>query len=388
MIPAVQDRALPTVIVGSSTWDGYDDYHCDGTDDQVEIQQAIDYVNGKGGGVVFLTPGTFNCTDNINLKENVSLFGASRETTKLEMGSNGIVVNNADISSIYRMSINSNNVAIDLYSTSVFLMRDTFAFGVVKITSSSLISMINNATGQVGITSSSYIDIESSVMQYLSGTQPDIVLIDKSQNIKLSNNVVAYGSKAGIFITDSADVQVTGNDISNLGVGIQVQGQGVRIENNVIHDCNTGVILELVPLPTIRPHKGNVVSGNIIYNMSAYGISTRSGYAVVSNNTISDINKDGIRVDADYCVVNNNMITDISKSAYGMYSGIVLNGSNSTTVVGNMIRGDGTYAPAYGIEEINADYNTITGNSIVGVAIHEGVHIVGDHTVAVGNVIK
>lgn len=51
------------VTVASSTWTGQADYFCDGTNDEVEIQAAIDYLSKIGGGQVLLTLGTFNLTE-------------------------------------------------------------------------------------------------------------------------------------------------------------------------------------------------------------------------------------------------------------------------------------------------------------------------------------
>jgi len=50
----------PTVTVGRSNAQ----YLCDGTDDNVQIQQAIDAVNAAGGGTVFIKAGTYSFTSN------------------------------------------------------------------------------------------------------------------------------------------------------------------------------------------------------------------------------------------------------------------------------------------------------------------------------------
>ena len=46
-----------TVTVASSTYTGTADYYCDGTDDHIEIQKAIDDLSAIGGGTVQLTIG-------------------------------------------------------------------------------------------------------------------------------------------------------------------------------------------------------------------------------------------------------------------------------------------------------------------------------------------
>lgn len=56
------------------------DYKCDGKDDQVQIQKAIDAL-GAEGGVIELLEGTFNFGDTVNItKSNVTIKGAGKST--------------------------------------------------------------------------------------------------------------------------------------------------------------------------------------------------------------------------------------------------------------------------------------------------------------------
>ncbi|RLJ03959.1 MAG: hypothetical protein DRP08_02685, partial [Candidatus Aenigmatarchaeota archaeon] len=69
--------------------DGTGDYNCDGEDDQIEINQAIAYINSIGGGIVHLKNGTFVISDSINLSSNLIFEGEGTEKTtiKIEDGS-------------------------------------------------------------------------------------------------------------------------------------------------------------------------------------------------------------------------------------------------------------------------------------------------------------
>jgi hypothetical protein len=69
-----------TTIVAASTYMGTADYYCDGTADDVEINAAIVYMAGKGGGTVQLTEGTFNLAASINLSNNICLAGMGNGT--------------------------------------------------------------------------------------------------------------------------------------------------------------------------------------------------------------------------------------------------------------------------------------------------------------------
>lgn len=68
------------VTVASSTWTGQADYFCDGTNDEIEIQAAIDYVASIGGGEVQLTAGLFSIDYYITTAIGVNISGAGRST--------------------------------------------------------------------------------------------------------------------------------------------------------------------------------------------------------------------------------------------------------------------------------------------------------------------
>lgn len=70
-----------TVRVASSTFDGTYSWRCDGTDDDVQIQAAIDYLyNTFGGGRIELTTGTYNCSYAISLSSSIVIAGEGRNT--------------------------------------------------------------------------------------------------------------------------------------------------------------------------------------------------------------------------------------------------------------------------------------------------------------------
>ena len=63
------------VAASNSLHQGYADYVCDGTDDQVEIQAAIDAAYTAGGGKVALLDGTYTITATITGKDYVDIEG-------------------------------------------------------------------------------------------------------------------------------------------------------------------------------------------------------------------------------------------------------------------------------------------------------------------------
>ncbi|RLE68752.1 MAG: hypothetical protein DRJ45_07535, partial [Thermoprotei archaeon] len=95
--------------------DGSGDYNCDGKDDQIEINQAIAYINSIGGGTVHLKNGTFVISDSINLSPNLIFEGEGTEKTtiKIEDGSTKenwatIVGNGISSTTIRNLTIDGN----------------------------------------------------------------------------------------------------------------------------------------------------------------------------------------------------------------------------------------------------------------------------------------
>lgn len=60
--------------------DGSGDYNCDGTDDEVQIQAAIDAVKAAGGGTVRLAVGTYQLSTPLVIDALVNLIGEGRRT--------------------------------------------------------------------------------------------------------------------------------------------------------------------------------------------------------------------------------------------------------------------------------------------------------------------
>jgi len=88
---------------------------CDGIDDQVEIQQAINSINSSGGGDAIFFAGSYNLSARIEPKNNVRLLGNGINSTTLigNFGFDYLIFNNitGPVSNfeIHDMTINPNN---------------------------------------------------------------------------------------------------------------------------------------------------------------------------------------------------------------------------------------------------------------------------------------
>ncbi|MFZ3592316.1 hypothetical protein [Streptomyces sp. BH104] len=105
------------------------DYACDGTADDVQIQQAINAAKAVGGGIVQLSGGTFNCsatptitgnTDEDNA-DTITLRGAGAQATTLNMAANvnGLELTNWAMANISDLGIAVSGSGNGIHATAV-----------------------------------------------------------------------------------------------------------------------------------------------------------------------------------------------------------------------------------------------------------------------------
>lgn len=114
------------LVVASKDYTGQADYYCDGTDDDVQIQEAINKLGTIGGGEISLTYGSFNTSASISIEvPNISLIGEGASTIIAPNITSGAIIyaaeNNIYISSIIvdgsLSSFTSNAIGISLIAT-------------------------------------------------------------------------------------------------------------------------------------------------------------------------------------------------------------------------------------------------------------------------------
>lgn len=173
------------LTVASSTWAGQADYFCDGTDDDVEIQDAIDAMSARGGGEVYLTEGPYTIGTTLVMKDNVWLYGSGEGTILYpESSSITTMINwtsavNAKASSFV---INGNSASIT-FSTNLMKIVDGTATGSifdVTITNYSYLAEVATRTMYVFY---DFIKIERCN-----------VVSNTMENISVVSNLIAFAS--------------------------------------------------------------------------------------------------------------------------------------------------------------------------------------------------
>ncbi len=113
------------------------DYVCDGINDQVEIQAAIDAAQTDGGGVVLLSPGTFQIAASINVNGTTGNENAAKTVTLQGCGQQVTKLNGAADVEVIRIS---NWAQINLSMMTIFVAGAGIGIKSVGVTSGDTLS--------------------------------------------------------------------------------------------------------------------------------------------------------------------------------------------------------------------------------------------------------
>lgn len=273
--------------IGTSTngWTANDcDYLCDGTDDQVEINAAIQALPSGGGEIVILD-GTYNISATILInRNNVSLIGNGRNT-KLKRNWNssndeGIVTLNAHYCSIkeiyfYGTSSTSYNHNIYVKYSNYCIINNNYIYSgpsCILLTNSQYNTISsNNCSGYnkiALINTSSFNIIDNNMINQIE------TKTNSNFNIISNNKSMGFSSAIAIF---SANNTITGNNFSNGATGIRLWDNATNnlVSGNTFCNNDYGISLS-------NHSSNNTVIGNICNDNDIEGITC----FLTSNNTI------------------------------------------------------------------------------------------------------
>ncbi len=371
-------------VVGTSTsgWTEKDcDYLCDGTNDQVEINNAITALPASGGEVVILD-GTYNITAIINVnKNNVSIRGNGNATVLKRMWNSsspegvisltsvqGCRVENLQIDGNKATYTVSNNYGIYLYSSSNNTVTgntcNNNSYGIRLYSSSN-----NTVTGNTCNNNSYGIYLySSSDDNTVTGNTCDnnsygIYLSSSSNNNTVTGNT-CNNSSDGIDLSSSSNNTVTGNTCNNNSYGIYLSSSSNNntVTGNTCHNNSSNGIY-------LSSSSNNTVTGNTCDNNSSYGILlSSSSNNTVTGNTCNNNSYNGICL---YSSSNNTVTGNTCNN--NSYNGIYLSSSSNNTVTGNTcIRGTGQPSDytssqyTIRLSDSSSNYNLISSNNCMG----------------------
>jgi parallel beta-helix repeat protein len=369
------------------------DYTCDGTDDQVWIQKAIDdlpdltELNAKQG-MVYLLEGVFNISASLLLKSGTTLVGTGANTVLMaatagtniisaggsgllisqlkidgndSKGLNGIYLNDVDnskISGIWieRMSgygIELDNGSLQNEISDNFLQSNTGG-GIHILQANS--DMGNIITRNQVFSNGNGIFIEGAAGEAInafiaknnvqSNTATGIRLSFNSKSI-ISENIIESNAGHGILLESSEYCTVSGNNVERNGA----LSSGTPIPSDI----------------TLSSGGHNIISTNNILTINHYGIYL---YNSRSNSVTENIyykpntnSYDAIKIEGSDNFINANSINTDGGSGSGIYiTGANLNnylGSNYITYYNTPIKDGDTGSTTTNTKYLNATRMTL-----------------------------
>lgn len=283
------------------------DYVCDGVNDQVEIQAALDALPATGGEVKLLE-GTYNVEDTVWLNSNQTLKGCGWNTI--------LTTSTADV---------------------IFLIAPGGGPGA-ELTGIVIADL--QIDGGVGYVSDCGI--------YFNYVNYSII-----RNVYSRRHASGTGTNLeGIYLVDSNFNQIVNNTCQENYAGIEID---YGCNNTIVGNTCQGNFLSGIVLYLLSSN--NTITGNTCQGGGGSGIelNTLSNGNTVSGNTCQGNGAMSIRIFES----NDNTIT--GNTCRGNNGGIYLDTSNHNTVSGNTCQGNG----ADGIYLLDGNNNTVTGNTFV-----------------------
>ncbi len=341
-------KTVATVVIAT---DGSGDYNTDGTDDDVQIQAAIDSLPATGG-CIYMKEGTYTITTAITITtNNVSIIGCGRST---------IVTTNDDI------TIFDINGAIGVLIQKIYI----YGAGVGTPTNfgmyfrgGSTFHIVNECWVENcgSVVAALFVSSNNSIITncYVVGNV-DAGIRVLANNYRIISNHVEGGGDNGIEIEGNNGI-ISNNTLEDNDGGIVIRGNGILIMNNVIRDDNSGGIILSAP-------EGD-----------------ENNDCIVDGNYVSDSVQHGIRlIFTDNSVVSNNTCEGNDSGNTQTYSGIQLESSDNNVIQGNRCRENDNYE--IDISNSGCANNLVEGNHCIGVD-HEGtINDVGTNTQIFNNV--
>lgn len=307
----IPDRKGCRFIIGTSTagWTEKDcDYLCDGTDDQVEINNAIKALPSTGGKIIVLE-GTYNISSDITVnKKDTVLTGCGFGTILKRVSAidQGNVINATAVGvRIEHLTVDGNN----------FTPVSGAAFGIrCRATRSSVSNCyVKNCTSYA------------------------IFISHNSGVYHFTNNIIENCGSNAIYVSSNSTlgkthVVITGNIISNAAnAAINVFHPGMVVSNNIILSCKYGITTSYSG--GYANSETTIISNNRIEDCEI-GISTMSQNNIICNNMIHNATSNGMIISGPNNIVANNNI----KNSNNTISSMSISSANGL-VIGNLILG-------------------------------------------------
>jgi parallel beta-helix repeat protein len=314
--------SLSTTCGGGTCTNLKADYTCDGTDDQQEINKAINALP-VSGGAVYLLEGTYNISTallegeprpGIHPHTNTAIIGTGAGTVLR------LVLNPPTFINVIE-AVNVNNILIS-----------QLRIDGNNRTGSSTTDGIDFST----VTNSKIDNVWIDNIKWMG-----IYLMYSTNNIISGNNFQGNGLN-GIYFAASSNNIISGNNFqANLNAGIYVDAESptnILLGNNIQGNGYDGILLDSQGL---RNTKNNIIYGNNIQGNSYMGIRfLRTSNNIILGNNIQANKRQAAITLYDDCSSNIISGNNIQGNAE---EGIEIAGGSSLTSANNIISGNSIF---------------------------------------------
>lgn len=300
------------------------DAYCNGTNDEVVINEQISQVSASGlGGTVHLTAGTYNIGAAIDMKAGIILDGEG-PVTIIKKNANDYAIHSDGASGSELSNIEIRDMQItrdsgDTNSTPLILLDYTDDSKITNVFFNDPYDDAVELTNCDGVTmTGSTVDSAGGKSLYATACTK---LIMSGWNVTNSTGTCVH------VLSTSADVQITGcvfdtiadTDSVNGVIGVY-QGTQYSVTNNVIRNLSAG------DAAIYNTSTDGVVSGNLIesctINGSGHVLYISGARCICSNNIIKDTLFNGqsaatnsvITCTGSNGVIEGNLIVDVERS--------------------------------------------------------------------------
>lgn len=361
-------KKYATVVVGTSTA-GYTadqvDFLCDGVDDQVEIQAAINKMYSSTYpkyGEIQLLPGNYEITSHItlgvNYRDRIWMHGSGAGTTisrsnsgadvtpensiiYLDNGEDSVYLSDLTLESDSGCCVYNNSVGCNIYNVIFRVSAGTGLF---------LSSTYASAVHDCRFIGSSY---SSGIAMHLGSTDANV-----------SNNLIS-SVQTGVALANTNSVLLVNNRITDTSIGVtNVSNSGntsnARINNNYIEARNIGLNLPGLVRSSII---GNYIFSDIGIEIIQQGSFIASSNVISGNylNCRSSAYSSTSTAGIDILDSSASTITICGNFVYGFYTGLQLKGQKHS-VIGNSFSAGNLSADGRFAIKSTARYSSIIGN--------------------------
>lgn len=397
-----------TFIVGpSSNSDSATyDYETDGTDDDVQIQAAIDALPTNGGTVV-LREGTYTLGVSVTSTNNgIRLLGMGAGTIitpKASFGTDGALV------SLTGANVQVQNIKFDGLGRSAASgkINGLIVGDNCVVSDCQFVNLEGdvlggpNGVGDDGVVENCYFSNWGTF-----GPGADYAIAGSNERLSVIGCVFEGTDADDLFISDVAKIDscvfvmaasFAGTCIADAQVVINSEFYAPSISGGTIifGDTYSAVIANnLIILNGVDTSAGTVinsgVNGIVVGNTisgGGFGIILRDR-AVCKGNVIDGLGYHGITT-ASHCTVVGNMINNVGQETNDTYQAIrIPGGSTYCTIVGNIVTSTATNKHQYGIREVSSTTSgpTVIGDNILRNAVTANLSTQNASTVSANNI--